>query len=142
MDLSGGEPRRRRYARLASKRPWIILLVLVALAGVIWGAWALTQNSKSGGPGGGFGRRGGRPPTTVGVASAGIADVPVTLDALGTVTPTATVTVRPQVSGTITQVLFKEGQLVKRGQVLAVIDPRPLRMALLQAEGQLTRDQA
>jgi multidrug efflux system membrane fusion protein len=142
MDVTAGEPRRRPYAQLSSKRPWIILLVLLLLAGTIWGAYALTQSSKSGGPGGGFGRRGGRPPTTVGVASAGIADVPVTMDALGTVTPTATITVRPQVSGTIVQVLFKEGQLVKRGQALAVIDPRPLQMALMQAQGQLTRDQA
>ncbi|MDB5475881.1 MAG: efflux transporter, family, subunit, partial [Phenylobacterium sp.] len=141
MDVTAGEPRRRPYARLASRRPWIILLVLLLLAGTIWGAYALTQSSKGGGAGG-FGRRGGRPPTTVGMASAGIADMPVVLDALGTVTPAATVTVRPQVSGTITQVLFKEGQLVKRGQVLAVIDPRPLQMALMQAQGQLTRDQA
>lgn len=142
MDVTAGDPRRRPYAQASSRRPWIILLVLLLLAGTIWGAYALTQASKTGGPGGGFGRRGGRPPTTVGMASAGIADVPVTLDALGTVTPTATITVRPQVSGTITQVLFKEGQMVRRGQALAVIDPRPLRMALMQAQGQLTRDEA
>ncbi|MDB5443342.1 MAG: efflux transporter, family, subunit, partial [Phenylobacterium sp.] len=141
MDVTAGEPRRRPDFQLSSKRPWIVLLVLLLLAGVIWGAYALTQASKGGGPGG-FGRRGGRPPSTVGMASAGLADVPVTLDALGTVTPTAIITVRPQVSGTITQILFKEGQMVRRGQALAVIDPRPLQMALMQAQGQLTRDQA
>src|SRR6185369_1979432 len=73
---------------------------------------------------------------------AGLADIPVYLDALGTVTPVATVTVRPQVSGVITQILFREGQMVNRGQALAVIDPRPLQMALLSAQGQLERDQA
>jgi multidrug efflux system membrane fusion protein len=141
MDVPAKKSRRRPYALLSSKRPWIILLVLALLGLAIWGAYALVQNSKSG-AGGGFGRRGGRPPTTVGVAQATTADVPVTLDALGTVTPAATVTVRPQVSGTITQILFKEGQMVRRGQALAIIDPRPFQMALLQAQGQLARDEA
>src|SRR5262249_11887764 len=56
--------------------------------------------------------------------------------------PEATVTVRPQVSGTITQILFQEGQVVQKGKTLAIIDPRPFEMSLLQAQGQLTRDQA
>jgi multidrug efflux system membrane fusion protein len=51
----------------------------------------------------------------------------VIIEALGTVTPAATVTVRPQVSGVITQVLFREGQMVRAGQVLVQIDPRPSR---------------
>ena len=134
----------KSYTQLSSRRPWIIVLVLVLLGLAIWGAIALAHGARSGGAGGagGFGRRGGRPPTTVGVAAASLADIPVTLDALGTVTPVATVTVRPQVGGVITQILFREGQMVKRGQTLAVIDPRPLQMALLQAQGSLTRDQA
>ena len=142
MDVTAGEPRRRRYRLISSARPWIALLVLLLVAGAIWGGWALVHNAGGGSGPGGFGRRGGRPPTTVGIAQAGVADVPVTLDALGTVTPTATVTVRPQVSGTITRILFREGQTVRRGQELVEIDPRPLRMALTQAEGQLTRDEA
>lgn len=142
MDAPADQPRRRRYAQLSSRRPWIALLVLVLLGGLIWGAYALVDGSKSGGGPGAFGRRGGRPPTTVGVAQAAVADVPITLDALGAVTPAATVIVRPQVSGVVTQVLFKEGQMVRRGQVLVVIDPRPLQMALMQAQGQLTRDEA
>ena len=134
----------KSYTQLSSRRPWIIVLVLVLLGLAIWGAIALAHGAKGGGAGGGagFGRRGGRPPTTVGVAAASLADIPVTLDALGTVTPVATVTVRPQVGGVITQILFREGQMVERGQTLAVIDPRPLQMALLQAQGSLTRDQA
>ena len=103
------------------------------------------RGGRGGGRGGG-GRGGGGPggnqPTTVGTAKATSADLPVELEALGTVTPAATVTVRPQVSGTITQLLYREGQRVAKGQVLAVIDPRPFQAALLQAQGALQRDQA
>jgi multidrug efflux system membrane fusion protein len=94
-----------------------------------------------GGPGGGGGRRGGMP-STVGVATAEKADVPIVIDALGTVTAAATTTVRPQVSGILQKVLFKEGQMVKAGQVLAQIDPRQFEMALMQASGQRQRDEA
>ncbi len=94
-----------------------------------------------GGPGGGGGRR-GAPATTVGVGTAEKADVPVTLEALGTVTAAATTTVRPQVSGILQSVLFKEGQMVKAGQVLAQIDPRQFEMALMQATGNRQRDEA
>jgi multidrug efflux system membrane fusion protein len=76
------------------------------------------------------------------VAAAEKADLPVTLDALGTVTAAATTTVRPQVSGILQKVLFKEGQMVKAGQVLAQIDPRPFELALMQATGQRQRDEA
>jgi multidrug efflux system membrane fusion protein len=93
--------------------------------------------------GGGFGGRGGMAmPTTVGTAKAIQADIPVQVEAIGTVTPAATVTVRPQVSGTITKLLYREGQLVRKGQTLAIIDPRPYEAALLQAQGALKRDQA
>ena len=144
-------------------RRWLVIgAVLLALAGLIWFAVHLVHTAKPSGPGGpggppgaggggpggrgggggGFGGGGRRPTTTVGVATATPADIPITIDALGTVTPAATVTVTPQVSGVITQILFKEGQMVKKGQGLAVIDPRPLQIALQQAEGNLARDQA
>ena len=97
----------------------------------------------SGGPGAGRGGRSGRgPAATVGVATAEKADVPVTLDALGTVTAAATSTVRPQVSGILQKVLFREGQMVKAGQVLAQIDPRQFQLQLMQATGQRERDEA
>jgi multidrug efflux system membrane fusion protein len=82
------------------------------------------------------------PATTVGVGKAERADIPVVLDALGTVTPAAVATVRPQIGGVLQKILFTEGQLVKQGQVLATIDPRPSQMALLQATGQRQRDEA
>jgi len=83
-----------------------------------------------------------RPTATVGVAIASAGDIPITIEALGTVTPPATVTVRPQVSGVITQVLFREGQVVAKGQTLVTIDPRPFQLALQQAQGALARDAA
>ena len=69
--------------------------------------------------------------------------MPVILNELGTVTPTATVTVMPNqaVSGYLTEVPFKEGQDVEKGQLLAQIDPRPYQAALDQAIGTLQRDQ-
>lgn len=119
----------------------IVLIVIALLAGVAWLAYALVHQSAAGGGAGG-GRRGGRPSTTVGVATATLADVPITVDGLGTVRPAATVTVTPQVSGVITRILFQEGQTVRAGQPLAIIDPRPLQMQLMQAQGQLARDEA
>ncbi|WP_099917500.1 efflux RND transporter periplasmic adaptor subunit, partial [Massilia psychrophila] len=104
------------------------------------GAGNVTGAARAGAQGGG-GRPGGGV-TTVGVATAEKADIPVVLDALGTVTAAATATVRPQVSGVLQKIHFSEGQLVKAGQVLATIDPRAFDMALLQSLGQRQRDEA
>jgi multidrug efflux system membrane fusion protein len=76
------------------------------------------------------------------VAKVSTADVPVVIDALGTVTPLATVTVRPQVTGPIVKIAFAEGQTIQKGGLLAEVDPRPYQAALDQALGQLGRDQA
>lgn len=70
------------------------------------------------------------------------ADLPVYIEALGTVTPAANVTVQAQVSGVLTQVLFKEGQMVAKGQVLATIAPEPFQISLAQAAGARQRDEA
>ena len=78
----------------------------------------------------------------VAVASVGREDLPVRLSALGSVVAFNTVTVRPRVDGQLMRVLFREGQFVKRGEVLAEIDPRPFQVQLEQAQGQLARDQA
>lgn len=69
-------------------------------------------------------------------------DVPVYISALGAVTPTYTITVKTQVTGQLMRVLFKDGQMVKKGDLLAEIDTRPYEAQLTQYEGQLVRDQA
>ncbi len=118
--------------------PWLSLLLVVALIGGL--AWLALARQQAGVEHGGMPR--GRPPVTVGVAAADTQSFPVELDALGTVTPVATATVRAQVSGVLREVRFSEGQQVSRGQLLAVIDPRPFEAALMQVRGQLQRDEA
>lgn len=80
-------------------------------------------------------------PAPVGVATIGTGDIKVVVNALGTVTPLATVTVKTQVNGQLLDVAFKEGQLVKKGDFLAQIDPRPFQLTQAQLEGQLIHDQ-
>jgi multidrug efflux system membrane fusion protein len=70
------------------------------------------------------------------------ADVPITLDGLGTVTPLQTVTVKSQVDGLLQSVAFKEGDAVKKGELLAQIDPRPFVIRLHQAQAALAKDDA
>jgi multidrug efflux system membrane fusion protein len=116
------------------KTLWIVI-GLVVLILFIW--WLLPGKQTAAGR---FGAMGG--PQPVGVATAQRGSINVTLNALGTVTPLATVTVRPQVSGQIMRFDFQEGQMVKAGDLLAEIDPRPFQAALGQAQGQLARDRA
>jgi len=150
QDERGVLTERRPLSRRARTISWIVgigaIVVLVALAVFLSQGGSSSGKAgagrSGGGPGGG-GRRGGMSaPTTVGTAKAALADLPVQVEALGTVTPAATVTVRPQVSGTIVQLLYREGQIVRKGEPLAVIDPRPYQAALMQARGALVRDQA
>ena len=81
-------------------------------------------------------------PQAVGVATAFSGSMPVVLDELGTVTPTATITVLPQLSGYLTQVAFTEGENVTKGQFLAEIDPRPYQIQLEQYQAALAKDTA
>ncbi len=118
--------------------PWLLLLLVLAAIGGL--SWYAVKGKPPATDRGGMPR--GRPPVTVGVAKAEKQSFPVELDALGTVTPIANAVVRAQVAGVLQQVLFTEGQVVKRGQLLALIDPRPFENALMQARGQLQRDEA
>jgi multidrug efflux system membrane fusion protein len=104
-----------------------------------------------GGPGGGFGPPGGgggrggfggRANVTVGTAPATVGAIPIQLNALGTVTPPITANISSRIAGQLMDVYFTEGQVVKKGQKLALIDPRPYQVALEQAVGQLAHDQA
>jgi multidrug efflux system membrane fusion protein len=78
----------------------------------------------------------------VGTAPVQKGDMPIIDNALGTVTPLATVTVQTQINGQLIEVGFQEGQMVNKGDFLAQIDPRPYEVALEQAQGQLAKDQA
>lgn len=119
---------------------FLTLLVIALLAG---GAWWLVQRGKAPSPAsGGFGAGRGGASVTVGAAVAQQGRLPVVVDALGTVTPPITSTLVPQVSGVLTEVLFTEGQMVNKGEVLARIDVRPYEQALAQARGQKARDEA
>lgn len=84
----------------------------------------------------------GSQPQPVHVAAAATGEMPIVLTALGTVTPLATVTVKTQLAGTLQTVAFREGQLVKAGDVLAQIDPRPYQISLENAQGALAKDTA
>lgn len=82
------------------------------------------------------------PPIVVTVSNATTGSMPVTLSELGTVTPTATVTVLPQLSGYLTEVGYHEGDEVQKGQFLAQIDPRQYQISKQQAEAALAKDRA
>src|SRR5499426_1950003 len=124
-----GPSRRRRSLLFVG-----MALVLIAAAGS--GAWAWRAASPK--------PAGARPPppVPVTVATAARQDVPVFLDALGTVQASNTIAVRSQIDGPLQSVNFTEGQEVHQGDTLAVIDPRPLRAALDQAVAKKGEDQA
>ncbi len=150
----GPEIRSTSRSTKRSRRPiWIgLILVLGIGAGLyLWlGRAQQPQPAQGpagapGGPAAGGGRRGPAAlggPMAVVTATAVKGDMPVTLNALGTVTPLATVTVKTQINGQLQKVAFEEGQMVKAGDFLAQIDPRPYQAALDQAQGTLAHDQA
>ncbi len=117
------------------QRVFWIALGLLLLGLLIWWLYPSQTATRAG-------RFGAGDPLPVGVAKAGTGDIAVTLNALGTVTPLATVTVRPQVSGQILKFDVQEGQMVKAGDVLAEIDPRTFQAAVDQAQGVLDKDRA
>ena len=81
-------------------------------------------------------------PTPVVARPASLGSLDVVMNGLGTATPLRTVTVRTRVDGELVKVKFDEGRMVKQGELLAEIDPRPFQVQLDQAQGQLARDQA
>jgi multidrug efflux system membrane fusion protein len=109
-------------------------LLVIALAFLLWLiVSAFMKPKKKAGP---------PPPTPVAAAPVTTGNIDIYLDALGTVTPVYTVTVASRVAGELTQVRYQEGQMVKKHQLLAVIDPRPYEAVLVQSQGQLSRDTA
>ncbi|HVH73952.1 MAG TPA: MdtA/MuxA family multidrug efflux RND transporter periplasmic adaptor subunit [Stellaceae bacterium] len=127
---------RGRPGRRSRLRQGVVVIVVAALVGA--GIYLATKHS--GQPT--TARSGNAGPLPVGVAPVTRGDMPITLTGLGTVTPLATVTVQSQISGQLTEVGFRQGEMVQKGQFLAQIDPRPYQVALEQAQGQLAKDEA
>ena len=137
-------PRRRASAYV------VALIALLLIGGTAW--YVLTPRTPDAvatksGFGGSGGRRGGgdaaaRGALPVAVAAVRTEDFPLYQNALGNVAARNTVTVRPRVDGQLARVLFREGELVKAGDLLAEIDPRPFEVQVTQANGQLARDEA
>ena len=135
--------------RLSSwtRRPRILgitlgVLLLAALLALVW-----RKTHAPTGPGQRSAMAGQRAnfanePMPVATATVQTQDLHVFLDALGNVTPMQVVTVRSRVDGQLDKVLFREGQMVKEGDLLAQVDPRPYEVQLEQANGQLARDEA
>jgi multidrug efflux system membrane fusion protein len=121
------KPRSRRRLVLTS------ILALLILAGIVW--WSRQGSAP---------QQAGRnaAPMSIVPEVVGKGDIGINLNALGTVTSLATVTIRTQISGYLMKVVFKEGDEVKKGDLLAEIDSRPYEATLAQAKGQLARDEA
>jgi len=120
-------------------RAGCFVIILLVLAGGGW-LWMHRPQPAAGGPPGGRGARGGTAAVTVGEVKQ--EDFEEWLSLAGTLTPLQTVVVRSRVDGQLDKVRFVEGQMVKQGDVLAEIDPRPFQVILDQAKGQLEKDEA
>jgi multidrug efflux system membrane fusion protein len=134
---------------LASSRKLIgvIVVVLVAAAGAYYwfkvrGGEPATETKTVAAKGKGKGGFDSNRATPVVAEAARKSDIKVFLNGLGTIVPLRTVTVRSRVEGELLRINFTEGQVVKQGDLLAEIDPRPFQVQLAQAEGQLAKDQA
>jgi multidrug efflux system membrane fusion protein len=114
---------------------WLIAAVAIVVIVVLWRRGGADAATKAGADA-------ASRPVMVSTTAAYQGDIGIYLNALGTVTPVYTVTVTSRVQGEITQVYYHEGQMVRKGDPLIEIDPRPYQAALTQVEGQLAHDQA
>src|SRR6202034_1732858 len=119
-----------------------LVVGLIILIAVLGGGYLIYRSFYAPQPATTAGRtQSGGPPQSVGAATVGKGTIRVLVNALGTVTPIATVTVQTQIDGQLMEVGFTEGQLVQKGDFLAQIDPRPYQLQQAQFEGQLAHDQ-
>ena len=124
------EPHRSRTVRVLI---WALILLLF---GILF--WAILHHQQAAKAPSGRGAMTG--PVTVTTATAKKGDIGVYLNAIGTVTPVYTDTITSQVTGLVSAVHYREGQMVRRGDPLIDIDPRPYEAQLVQAQGALERD--
>jgi membrane fusion protein, multidrug efflux system len=115
---------------------WVVILLLFAL--LFW--WVMHHRQAPAATGGGGRRAAAGGTVTLTTATAKQGSIGVYLDAIGTVTPVYTTTIVSQVTGVISQVRYREGQMIRRGQPLIEIDPRPFQANVLGAQGALERD--
>jgi multidrug efflux system membrane fusion protein len=115
-------------------------LILIGLAGGGWYLWKQHQTQQAP-KSAAAGRNAANVPQPVGFATIDKGNIRIVLNELGTVTSLDTVTIQTQINGQLQEIGFKEGQIVKKGEFLAQIDPRPYIAALEQAQGTLAKDQ-
>jgi len=132
-------PKRQSPLALARRSPVAVILGLTIVALLGYASYRFIWPREQTAPRSGRGFAGGVQP--VGVATVGRGDIKIVRTALGAVTPIANVTIKTQLNGYLTEVAFTEGQLVKKGDFLAQIDPRPYQVLKQQYEGQLLHDQ-
>jgi membrane fusion protein, multidrug efflux system len=125
-------PRRKRW-------PWVVAAVaVVVVAYLLISSHSRTQTSAAAAKA----KAAASAPVPVVAAAARIGDIPVYLTGLGSVTALNTAVVKSRVDGQLFRIDFREGQMVKEGQVLAELDPRPFQVQLMQAQGQKAKDEA
>jgi multidrug efflux system membrane fusion protein len=134
-----GDSVQLRRAKGRRAWPWFLLLVIVVAAINVWRQPWNNHPGLGGGPPGGPMSQSIQ---SVAVAPATKGDIPIRLASLGTVTSLTTVTVKSQISGYLTEIHFREGEMVKKGDFLAQVDPRSYEAALAQYQGELEKDQA
>ncbi|HEY6329185.1 MAG TPA: efflux RND transporter periplasmic adaptor subunit [Blastocatellia bacterium] len=136
----------RPFALRGGPRLWLLVIALIGGCGFFF-----LQRGGGGGQGGnqgssqgGGGRHGGGPamPVPITIATAESGDIGVYVNALGYVTPIYMITLHSRVDGQLMAIHYREGQMVKEGDVLAELDARPFQAALTQAQGQYDRDKA
>lgn len=125
----GRKPRRRKWFWIAAA----VLLVLVIFA--VYHFRSIAEQNNAGGRGGQVA------PAAIAVGQSTTGNMPVYVDALGTVTPVSTITLYSQITGQVIAVHYNEGQIVNKGDPLIDVDPRPYQTTLLQAQGTLEHDQ-
>src|SRR5258708_3774115 len=140
VDEQAARPRKKRWPI------WIAALLVLLGGGYLLSQRLFPQqpadagSQKSSKGKGKSGKGGGAIPVSIDHVRQG--NLGVYINALGTVTPVYTVAITSRVAGQLMEVRYHEGQLVHKGDVLAIIDPRPYQAAYTQAQGQLQRDQA
>lgn len=135
-----GELPKQIWAKTSARNRRYLTIGLIVIVTLVLAAFVFHSRQEAAKPPGGGGRNSGTMSIVPAVVSKG--DIGISINALGTVTSLATVTIQSQISGQLMRIDFQEGQDVKKGDLLEEIDPRPYEAVLAQMKGQLARDDA